>query len=234
MTNKSAQTIRDFICEGIASGALRGGQRLPTERALAERFAVSRAAVRRALTILEGEARITRHIGRGTFIADQLDPSCPPAQTVNGETGTAVIRNDTSPSKILEARAVLEVQIIELAVVNATEADLETIRDVCESLENASSPAEFERLDADFHRCIAAATHNVLIVGAYDLVNAARRSPEWRKLKERSGLSNPGRRARVQDEHRAIVQALAERHSLEARQAVRTHLAQVRENLLGY
>src|SRR5579862_570115 len=42
--------------------------RLPTERRLADEFAVTRTQVRQALAVLEAEGRISREVGRGTFL----------------------------------------------------------------------------------------------------------------------------------------------------------------------
>ncbi|NLX06352.1 MAG: LacI family transcriptional regulator [Phycisphaerae bacterium] len=47
---------------------MRGGEKLEPERALAERYGVDRATVRRAMTDLEQEGFVVRHQGRGTFI----------------------------------------------------------------------------------------------------------------------------------------------------------------------
>src|SRR5215213_4784282 len=65
----NARRVRDFIVNAAAEGSLTPGSRLPTERELAKRFAVPRNALRRTLAQLEAEGSITRHVGRGTFLA---------------------------------------------------------------------------------------------------------------------------------------------------------------------
>src|SRR6185312_8555373 len=60
------------LAEQIMTRALRGGLgpdgRLPTERQLATDLGVTRSAIRYALGILEAEGRISREVGRGTYL----------------------------------------------------------------------------------------------------------------------------------------------------------------------
>lgn len=63
-------TIASQAEELIASGQWRTGDRLPPERELCRRFDVSRATLRQALAQLEDRGLVTRHQGRGTFVAE--------------------------------------------------------------------------------------------------------------------------------------------------------------------
>src|SRR5260370_17760571 len=54
----------------IAEGKLKSGDRLPPERDLAEKFMVSRTAVREALRALEGSGLIDVRAGEGAFVRD--------------------------------------------------------------------------------------------------------------------------------------------------------------------
>ncbi len=62
--------VKRAIVSEIADGTFPEGSRLPPERVLAERFLVSRKTVRAALAELEEAGRITRHVGRGTFVKE--------------------------------------------------------------------------------------------------------------------------------------------------------------------
>src|SRR5262249_58685387 len=54
-----------------AAGVGRGpGSRLPTERQLATDLGVTRSSVRHALAMLEAQGRISREVGRGTFLRE--------------------------------------------------------------------------------------------------------------------------------------------------------------------
>ena len=226
MLQKAEDAVRAFVLAAIERGEFARDARLPPERALADQIGVSRAAVRQAMTVLEAENRIYRHVGRGTFV------SRPEAsQPLPKQPAPAI---DTSPSKLLEARSVLEVRLAELVVLNATERDLRAIRAAADALEGVSDALVFERADAVFHRAIAHACHNDLLIGAYDLIEAARQDPEWVKLKISKNQHAEGRKAQVRAEHGRIVEAIAARDRAGAAAAMQSHLLNVRNNLLGF
>jgi len=60
--------IKQIIVEEIRSGELKPGQAIPTETVLAERYSVSRATVRQAMTDLVHQGLLVRQQGRGTFV----------------------------------------------------------------------------------------------------------------------------------------------------------------------
>jgi len=218
------QRIREFILASAADGSHAAGNRLPTERELAKRFSVTRNAVRRTLAQLEAEGSITRHVGRGTFLAGRAAPP-----------GAAVAQDSishTSPAELMEARLRVEPALAELICTNATPADFERMEMCLERAERAPTLDEFELWDAALHEALAEATHNRFVIHVLDMVSAVRQQAEWGKLKNR--IVTPERRIRYQEEHREIVQALRERDAERARAAIVAHLQHARRNLFGY
>lgn len=63
------QRIKEYLQEEIDAGRLAAGDRVPSERELAERFNISRMTVRHALTELVNEGTLYRYQGKGTFVA---------------------------------------------------------------------------------------------------------------------------------------------------------------------
>ncbi|NLQ61494.1 GntR family transcriptional regulator [Streptococcus mutans] len=61
--------IHDQIKKEIDEGLWKIGDRLPSERDLAERFEVSRMTLRQAITLLVEEGILERRVGSGTYIA---------------------------------------------------------------------------------------------------------------------------------------------------------------------
>ncbi len=219
-----ARRVRDFIVNAAADGSLTPGSRLPTERELAKRFAVPRNAVRRTLAQLEAEGSITRHVGRGTFLAGS-------ASSATGDF-RAESFSHTSPAELMEARLRIEPALAELIVTNATPADFERMENCIDKAERASTLDEFELWDAALHQALATATHNRFIVRVLDMVAAVRDQAEWGKLKDR--IVTPERRLTYQREHRDIVQALKGRAAERARDAIVAHLQHARRNLFDY
>ncbi|HFI0234461.1 TPA: GntR family transcriptional regulator [Streptococcus suis] len=63
-------TIHDKIKEQIDQGIWAIGQRLPSERDLAEEFGVSRMTLRQGITLLVEEGVLQRKVGSGTYVAN--------------------------------------------------------------------------------------------------------------------------------------------------------------------
>jgi DNA-binding FadR family transcriptional regulator len=213
------QSLRALLTEGTQDGSLRPGSKLPTERALVERLAAPRSAIRRALEVLESDGVVVRQVGRGTFLTE--------AAVAQVDAAPA----DTSPTEIMQVRVLFEPQVVALAAQVATQADLDRIAE-CLAGGGASTDFEgFESWDARLHRAIAKATHNGLLMNMFDLLNTARALPVWGTLKRRT--STPERRHAYHTEHTAIVDALRDRDPDAAATAMRHHLAHVSDTLLG-
>jgi GntR family uxuAB operon transcriptional repressor len=214
------QRLVVFLSDAIATGRYASGARLPTERGLAASLAIPRTAVRRGLAVLEAQGRITRHVGRGTFVVGE----------VSAEASTPIGRA-TSPAEIMDVRLMLEPQIAALAADCATSPELERIGHCLAQAEAASSTEAFEKWDGALHHAIAAATHNAFLLRIFNFVHAVRDEPLWGSLKRRS--FTPARRRDYQRDHRRIVEALAQRDGEAARRFMREHILRVRGNLLN-
>ncbi|HEY0814988.1 MAG TPA: FadR/GntR family transcriptional regulator [Pseudonocardia sp.] len=213
------QSLRDLLTRGAESGTLRTGSKLPTERALVDQLSAPRSAVRRALEALEQEGLITRQVGRGTFLTEAA------GRRVDGAPA------DTSPAEIMQVRLLLEPQVAGLAARVATQADIDRITGCLDAGGACDDFDGFEAWDARLHRSIAQATHNGLLMNMFDLLNTARALPVWGTLKRRT--SSPERRRCYHSQHTAIVEALRDRDPDDAGEAMRRHLQNVSDNLLG-
>ena len=217
------QRVRDFITDGIRSGAWRANGKLPTERALSEQLGVPRSAVRDALAVLESGGAVTRIIGSGTYVRE-----IEPAQAANDATPGLPT---ASPAEIMAARLLMEPQLAPLAANNADQSDFARFDECIRHGDAADSFEEFEHWDAALHQAIAKSTHNRLVIELYAMITRARDLTEWGELKRRS-LSTE-RREHYRREHHAIVAALQERDAVKAEAALLGHLERVRSNLLG-
>lgn len=212
-----------------------GVSRLPTERQLSLDLGVTRSSVRNALALLEAQGRISREVGRGTFLREHSGASqslsraevSAGAEIVGTETRLATA--DFAPADVMTIRRLLEPPAMVLVVAWATAADLEEM-DRCVALgDHAATFEEFEACDLALHRCIMAASHSPLLVSLYTAVETARHGHVWGDLKRRS--SSTERRALYQSDHRAVVEALRSRDSAGAVEAMRLHLSRVQAHL---
>jgi DNA-binding FadR family transcriptional regulator len=238
--------LAEIILADSRRAGLRRGSRLPTERQLAMSLGVTRTSVRRALTVLEAQGRISREVGRGTFLreepwpqhgggadgaaADQAGPADPRAARLGpagpprpaGQAGFA-------PADVMTVRRLLEPPAMRLVVAWATAADFEEIGRCLAGGERADSYDEFESWDLALHRSIMAASHSPLLTRLYAEIEEARHGRFWGDLKRRSASRD--RQHAYQADHRELVAALRARDADRAVEAMRAHLAWVAGHL---
>jgi DNA-binding FadR family transcriptional regulator len=229
--NKAFLEIAEKIQKQIEQGQLQLGDRLPSERALAETYQTSRATVREALRALEITGVIESRVGQGTFIKNLIPSS---SQRLFDE-----IANETSPSEVFEARFSIEPYLAELAAFRATQDNLVTLeRNLVDTLGCLSQKEftketiyEFERLDGLFHYEISLVARNSFLMRMTDLINSVRMEKLWGTLKERS--LNRERMKKYYQEHCDIFIAIKERDAKKAKILAIQHLKSVRNNMLG-
>jgi GntR family transcriptional regulator, uxu operon transcriptional repressor len=221
-----SQELAELIIERCAEGASGLGSRLPTERQLAGDLGVTRTMVRHALALLEAEGRISREVGRGTFLHGG-DPRLAPTRT-DRDAGRS---SDVGPADVMAARRLIEPQVLPLVVAWATTRDFDEMRRCIAGGAGADSYDEFEVWDFALHHAIVVASRNALLVAMYHEVERARKGELWGNLKRRN--DSRGRRAAYQADHERLVDALSARELRRATDAMNEHLERVAANLLG-
>ncbi len=215
-------SVEKYLEEQLHSGALVPGSRVPTERALATLLGRSRHDIRRQLDTLESQGRVTREVGRGTFLTE--------AAAV-GDGGTIRPPTNLSPLDLIDARAAWEPNLMTLVAVAATVDDFAEIRRCLENGAAAATPEEFLVWDMAFHRALAMATHNTVVAALNDMVESGRRQLAGSGLdKSRYTIENC---AVCQGEHREIADAIFDRDPARSQAAMRKHLQTVRRQLLS-
>jgi len=206
----------------LSAARLDGNGRLPAERDLAERFCVTRAELRKALSVLEDEGQIARQVGRGTFIVDVE------AGADAGDSSEELAAR-TSPLAAMQARVLIEPGLCRLAALNATSAQIAEMRGLCAGMREATTWEAYAELDWRFHNLIAEATGNVLLTEVQALVNGVRRYVVWGSLVKRP--EGPAGSYHSFDEHEAIVEAIAARDGEAAMRAMADHLGQTQTHI---
>ncbi len=210
--------IADTLREAILTGEYRPGDRLPTERDLAQQFWVSRSCIREALLALEIQDLVQIRVGSGVYVSERAAPMAP--HLTDGMTAPSV-------ADILNARLMFQPEMCAVAARSASADDIRALqlhnRAITREVHTPDVAARFYR---DFHLAIARATHNPFAHGVMlSIWQAARAHPQWEIL--RKLLQSPERQLRWRDEHEAILTALEKRHRGEARSAMRSHVENV-------
>ncbi|MDX6591086.1 MAG: hypothetical protein QOJ13_282 [Gaiellales bacterium] len=205
------------ILEMIASSDLKPGDMLPPERELGKQFGVSRTVIREAVRALKGKGLLDVRSGSGVRIV-AVDES-----TVRESMRHFVHGSMVDYSKVDEVRRVLEVAAAGLAAERATPADLEGIDETHERFSKESSDLESSvRLDIEFHRAVAAATHNELFLVLHDSIGEM-----LVEVRRRNLSRGPAERGLVVEMHRKIRDGIAAHDPEAAQQAMRDHLGHV-------
>jgi len=219
-TSRLYQQIVQQIEESIDKGELKEGDQLPAERELAQQFGVSRTAVREAVKTLSEKGLVEAYAGRGTFITNGSTNSI-------RNTLDRMIRDGPLEGMVhlAEMREILEPEIAFLA---AKRADQETISAMQESISVMDAarmdPEAFIEGDLDFHLALAEAAGNPLILSLIDSIVGLLREQRMRTYYTEGGPE------RGQYHHKRILEAIEHRDPQGARDAMRAHLRQVRED----
>ncbi len=212
--------------EIIDGNLIEVGQRLPTERKLAEQFGVGRRTVRRALDHLEQEGRIRRRQGQGTFISD----SEPASLEIVAEPGFGEFLEHASPIEFMEVRLTVEPMLAQFAALRASKCDIEKLNALAEDTRTANSADQYERADAEFHRRVAVAAKNGLFLSFFDALVSMRSDISWQQLGENNRCYK--QQASYASHHLEIADAIAERDGGRARDLMFKHLSDIQERFL--
>jgi DNA-binding FadR family transcriptional regulator len=216
--------IYEKISDMIQSGEFLPGDRLPSERALAESFNVSRPPLREAIIALEVMGLVEVKPGSGVYVKEQ---------TQKEAHNTARAPEDLpGPFEILEARMQFEADAAALAAERISNNELQLLSQLLNALKqhNQDKDAEAaEKVDQQFHKVIAESCRNSAITSTiqwlWDLRNQSEISAQFHQ-----DLRTEGSLPTIQD-HEDILSALMQRDSTLARDAMKKHLQRVIANL---
>jgi GntR family transcriptional repressor for pyruvate dehydrogenase complex len=215
-TRRTFEQALNQIAEAIASGHYRAGDRLPSERALAEAMQVGRPTIREAFNAL-ADAGVVEVVGKGRG-------------------GGVVVRSEVLPvtlgsnrdemrlhevGDLLVARRMLEPLVAQLAAAQRSDADVERLQSLLRAQrESTDDRARFLDLDLRFHQEIARCAHNDTVRSLATVI--VRRLESAYDLAIRDPLETTSNAALEQ--HAAIVAAIAARDAEGSGAAMLRHL----------
>ena len=224
------ERICDRIVEAIREGRWRPGERMPSERELAEALGVSRPSLREALGALQLLGVLETKHGSGTWVASdaiEVVAQSPPANLLG-------VDADVSPVAVLEARLTFEPRIAGLAALrHKPDARTEQLLDMMNGARDLDNPAHLAVWsDADrlFHRQLAALAANPVFLAFADHLSFVQGQPLWRQLRNEM-LTVPGRIEASIEEHARIHDAISRGDSAAATSAAHDHVCTVREQM---
>jgi GntR family transcriptional repressor for pyruvate dehydrogenase complex len=223
--NRASENIVEQIRKAILERQLNPGDRLPPERELMINFGVSKSTLREALRALEalGVLEIRQGASGGPFITE-VDMN----KAIDSFANFLHFKN-ISLRDLTEVRLVLEPYIAERAALSIVDEDLKRLEQSLKDSENVlkqGAEIDLRKYEIEFHKIIASIGSNPILMFIVDFVEEL--------LINTKEILQPGPTfsRQVQNAHKRIYRALAEKDAGKARKEMVRHIQEVEKDLL--
>lgn len=217
----SCELVVDHIIDLIAHKKLSIGDKVPPERKLAEDFDVSRATIREAINILKHLGFIDSTHGSGNYVTDRY------AQTVAKIMLVMYQRGDVDFDNFTLFRQMLELQSFDMALTHATPEQKQEMAQIVDLLDVSTDSSLIVSLDNRFHKLLAEASHNQLIIINFNaltnVINEYMSDTYFKTVSKKSAGFE-----QLQVYHHAILDALISGDRTKGHQAIFDHFTWVR------
>lgn len=164
-TTKVYEQVIEQIKSKIKSGEIKKGDKLPSEREMAELIGVSRTSVREAIRALEVVGLVESKQGAGNYIKTNFDNSLFEPLSV------MFMLQESSVQEMYDLRETLELECAKLSAKNIEDNELALLTAIVDRMYLAGSEEESLELDIKFHYLIAKASRNVLLINMLDVIS---------------------------------------------------------------
>ncbi|MGH3089588.1 MAG: FadR/GntR family transcriptional regulator [Rubrobacteraceae bacterium] len=219
-----SDAVTESVISQIREGRYRAGDRLPSERELAEQLGVGRTSVREGLRFLEKLGILEIRQGTGIVVRSlslgEVFEHLIPVQTI-------IELPDRDVRNIMHVRRVLEAESARMAARNATEEQLDRLRNLLDGMAaSLEKPREYLDLDLEFHVVLAEAGGNPVLAQLTGLIRDI-----YTRYFE-IVLEDPEMNKTSLEFHRKLYSALRERDASAAHQHIIAHLRQAERDVL--
>jgi GntR family transcriptional repressor for pyruvate dehydrogenase complex len=154
------QQAVDNLKEYIMSGAVKVGDKMPTEKELCEQFGVGRGTIREAMCTLQANGFVKMQPGKGAFVASTKEYA-------KKEIMEWFVENEVQVKDIIEVRSAIEPLAIKLAIQKATKEDGRTLELIHQKILQAIISNEVSEIgiyDEEFHTYIVKCSQNKMLI----------------------------------------------------------------------
>lgn len=228
---KKSAYVAEQILEAINRGEYALGDKLPSERKIAESMGVSRIPVREALSALQLAGVVETITGDGTYVRESRGP------TGTKSLALMILETGESPFEALRARKILELGIVSFLIDTPRLTSLPEIERV---LGDMTSAVEQQNLDAyfrtnrDFHLTLAKATENSLLERFMGYLLGIMDQPLWVEAVQKYFANYEHIRGQAADRHRRIYEAICAKDKQRALKEMKDHFDETVEEIKKY
>jgi GntR family transcriptional regulator, transcriptional repressor for pyruvate dehydrogenase complex len=206
-----SRQVADALRDMIVRGEYKTGDRLPPIQNMAKDFQVSVSSMRESLRALETAGLLTVRHGKGVYVSDRIALS-------DDSVSTMLATDQLKLRTVYEARIVVEVGALPLAVERATNTEIAHLRTLADNLDLSAPPQDISSGDMEFHmRLIEIAGNPLLREMLSPLVRAIANDIRFVH-------SLPEELPEFARWHRCIVDALEARNAPLCEETMRKHL----------
>ncbi|WP_338818368.1 HTH-type transcriptional regulator LutR [Moorella thermoacetica] len=223
-TKKIYEEIVEQVKKSLSEGKLMPGERFFSERELSDKLGVSRASVREAIRALTTMGILEVRAGEGTFVRQVQDSDIIQPLVM------ALLLEEQQVIYLLEARQLLEREIVYLAAQRATTEEKEKLVGILQHMADELARGFLqEDTDVRFHLTIAGMTHNPIVSRLmYTIADTIAQTLASKRQQLYSNLEN----ARLlYEQHSEITRAIISGAADNARKAMAKHLRFVAQKL---
>jgi len=202
--------------ESYIADELKPGDKLPSERQLAETFKVSRNSIHDAIRSLELLGLVRPRQGAGTMVCQKT------ADTLLAPLASVLVQKRRQLSELIDVRKMIEPPLAALAATRVSSDQLAHLEDIVRrQQENLGRGESTVDEDSEFHYAIAQAADNSVMLKVVDIIMDL-----LRETRERSLLVS-GRLEKSVAGHQLILASLKSRSPRAAERAMRRHINDV-------
>lgn len=218
------KNMSDKIFEQLSSliqnGSLEEGYVFPNETVLCEQLSIGRSTIREAYKALELSGYVTR-TKRGTVVNGHY--------AILAATPLKAVIKTASEQDFFDFRLMLESQTAYLAASRTSEKELKDIKSThscLTALKETRQPEQLAEVDKQFHRQIAAASHNQFMITAMEAV-----AETWHMETKKNFFKAVEKRTELLDSmiqmHQAVINAIENHNPEAARKNMAQHIIEV-------
>ncbi|MBQ7087224.1 MAG: FCD domain-containing protein [Clostridia bacterium] len=214
-TDALVRIISDQLTDGIMEGEIKPGDKLPSDREMAERFGVGRSTIREALRVISLIGLIEIRPGQGTFVASS------PSDFFVTPLSWTLLLGKKSMNDVMVMRNILELGSARLAAGCTDKAALRSFTQLMERMKAAHESYDFKLfldLDLEFHLTVARCSGNPIIL------ELLRTSRKLMALLSKSGMETMAHIDSIYGEHIRIYNAIMAHDADEAEKGMAEHL----------
>ena len=214
-TDSLVRIISDQLTDGIMEGSIKPGDKLPSDRELAEKYGVGRSTIREALRVISLIGLIEIRPGQGTFVASS------PSEFFVTPLSWTLLLGEKSMNDVMVMRNILELGSARLAASCNDENALNQFGQLMDRMQKAHDSYDFKTfldLDLEFHLTVAQCSGNAII---HELLHTSRK---LLTLLSKSGMETVAHIDSIYREHFRIYDAIMSHNADEAEKGMKEHL----------